>query len=226
MKNLFIISFLLILGISAYAQDGTQEAKQIATNESLYHGSDNEKARMYYRQAVGAQYQNEDLKKAISLYKKAIKEDPNFVEAYDNLGVCYRHAGDVDKAIESYKKSLEIQPNGPMAHSNLALIYNFQDKTDDAITEYKKVLEISPLDPEGFYGLTMVYLKIKDYDNAIIYATQAVKLYQESNSKLIGDGEYLLGQAYFFKGDKENASAWFDKAKSHGAQINPFFLSK
>ena len=39
---------------------------------------------------------------AISVFKKAINCDSNFVEAYNNLGVAYIHLGEHENAIKNY----------------------------------------------------------------------------------------------------------------------------
>ncbi len=49
-----------------------------------------------------------DLKDVIWFFKKAIELDPNYVNAYDNLGRIYYELGNFEKAEEYCKKALEI----------------------------------------------------------------------------------------------------------------------
>ena len=49
-------------------------------------------------------------KEAIEAYKEAIKINPNYAEAYFNLGVSYIMLKDGPSAYEQYKKLLELDP--------------------------------------------------------------------------------------------------------------------
>lgn len=208
----------VLFSIPAVAQDVAAPAKSIYMDDSMYEGSKIEEAVNAYNKGVREQGQQE-YKKAIKYYKEALELDPNYVFAWDNMGICYRRIGNAKEAIESYQKSIALFPRGTFAHINLGLLYAFQEKFDLAIAEYKKVVEINPSDPEGYYGLTMVYINAKQYENAIVSGKETVRLYEAGNNGLIGDGEMLLGQAYYFNGDTENAKIWFEKAKDHGVKV-------
>lgn len=56
---------------------------------------------------------------AIALFNRAISAEPNCVEAYCNLGVCYECMGEYDKSRANYEKSLKILPNYEAAVSGL-----------------------------------------------------------------------------------------------------------
>lgn len=44
---------------------------------------------------------NNNLKKAIDFFKKAVQIDPDFAFAWDNIGICYRKLGDYDEALNA-----------------------------------------------------------------------------------------------------------------------------
>src|SRR5690349_14081467 len=54
----------------------------------------------------------------------AIKENPNYAEAYNNLGVLYRDEGAIDQAIACYEKCLELATNSRNAAQNRLLAMN------------------------------------------------------------------------------------------------------
>ena len=87
--------------------------------------STNSKAIEYYNQAI-EESKKENYKNAISLYEKCVGADSTFVNAWDNLGICYRRLKDYDKSINAYKKSLEINPNGLMPLQNIAIVYRYK----------------------------------------------------------------------------------------------------
>ena len=50
---------------------------------------------------------------AIIAFQRTLELDPDFVEAYNNLGTLYALRGWNDEAKEQWKRSLEIDPNQP-----------------------------------------------------------------------------------------------------------------
>ncbi|MEM9025212.1 MAG: tetratricopeptide repeat protein, partial [Bacteroidota bacterium] len=84
---------------------GSVENTTTISEVGLYNGTESEAARKLYNQA--ADYaENRDFENAEKYYKKAIKNDPKYVEAYDNLALVYRRMGNMEQAIEYYKKSI------------------------------------------------------------------------------------------------------------------------
>ena len=67
--------------------------------------SDNKKALEYYSEGLKAVKAN-NWKLAAESFEKAVKEDPKFYYAWDNLGVNLRRLERYDEAIEAYQNSL------------------------------------------------------------------------------------------------------------------------
>ena len=76
----------------------------------------------YFREGLEAQRSGK-LDQALSAYMKSIHANPNYVQAYNNLGTAYAQKGDVSKAEELYNQAIAIDPYYPTALKNLALIY-------------------------------------------------------------------------------------------------------
>ena len=87
---------------------------------------------------------------AIKSYKKAIKINPDFAEAYYNMAIAQKVIGEFDEAIKSYKKALKIKPNYFEAHYNLGNILSEKGDKKAAIDSYEFALQIKP-------GSAMVY---------------------------------------------------------------------
>ena len=66
----------------------------------------------------------ENWQNALLAFKKTLKQDNKFIEAYNNLGVTYSHLGENDKAIENYKKAIELNKDYASAYNNLATQYD------------------------------------------------------------------------------------------------------
>jgi len=64
-----------------------------------------------------------NLEAALSYYQKAIELDPNYVIAYNDLGVVYDLMGMPDLAEQVYLKGLKMNPRYLNFYSNLAMLY-------------------------------------------------------------------------------------------------------
>ena len=189
----------------------------------LYAPTSSEEAREYYNKGV-ASFDNNDLVNAVTYYEKAISIDPNYVDAYDNLGLVFRHQGNLEKAEYYYKKSIKMFPNGYLAHQNLAIVYRQKKLYDKALEEYKILKEIDPNDPEGYYGAGNIYGTIGKYELALENAKKALKLYEESNHPYIKDVQYLLGLIHYNRNEKIKAKDFLMKAKANGIEIPKYLL--
>lgn len=60
---------------------------------------------------------------AIPYLNKALELDPNFVSAYENLGIAYATKGNFPKALELLQKALELDPENRHVMNNIAMLY-------------------------------------------------------------------------------------------------------
>jgi len=94
----------------------------IFTRLSFGEGLMKKQARNYLREGISAQ-KTGDLDLAISSYTKAISVDPDFAQAYNNLGTACAQKGDHFKAEKHYHRAVSIDPHYTTALKNLAIIY-------------------------------------------------------------------------------------------------------
>ena len=81
---------------------------------------------------------------AIKSYKKAIKINPDFAEAYYNMAIAQKVIGEFEEAIKNYKKALKIKPDYFEAHYNLGNILSEKGDKKAAINCYEYALQIKP----------------------------------------------------------------------------------
>jgi Trypsin-like peptidase domain/TPR repeat/Tetratricopeptide repeat len=79
----------------------------------------------------------EDYDKAASYFKKAVKIDPRYANAYFFIGYCNAQLERYPDALEAYKKAIQIQPDFVLAHFSLGLIYLDTRDRDHALAEYR-----------------------------------------------------------------------------------------
>ncbi|RKR12002.1 TPR repeat protein [Flavobacterium sp. 90] len=168
-------------------------ANNLVNNNSM---SSNQKALDLYNLAID-ETKKENYKGAIEYYKKAVKIDPKFAFAYDNMGICYRRLEQYDLALESYEKSLKIDPNGLMPLQNIAVVYSYKKEYQKAVTTYEKIAKIDPNNPEVFYGIGQLYaLHLNDTEKGLDNMCKAYKLYVEQKSPYRTDAEKLIQMIY------------------------------
>jgi Flp pilus assembly protein TadD len=71
-------------------------------------------------------------REAIYRWERAVQIDPNYAEAYNDLGVAYEHEGQLDKARKAYEKALELAPNNAQIRQNYELFKEINDRTSAA----------------------------------------------------------------------------------------------
>jgi tetratricopeptide (TPR) repeat protein len=113
---------------------------------------------------------------AVMLYREAIKFDPRCAEAYNNIGNINVSIGKYLDAVVAYKQALAINSNYVEIYNNLAGAYLLVGKPEDAITALKKAIEINPGYAMSYSNLAKIYFNLRQYDLAVRYYDEAVKL--------------------------------------------------
>ncbi len=108
-----------------------------------------------------------DYKEAIVFLKKAIELNPEFSEAYYNLGVSYERLGNHKDAIEMLKKTIDLSPGNPNAYYALGYAYYQKKKYKEAIDAFERTVSLQPNNAFAFKKLGSAYLKIGNKDEAL-----------------------------------------------------------
>ena len=127
----------------------------------------------------------ENWQNALLTFKKILKKNDKFIEAFNNLGVTYSHLGENDKAIENYKKALELNKDYASAYNNLATQYDDFGEYPIAIKNYTQALRCNPEHLNAQNNLIRIlnfYKTDQHEDNSIIKANNKI---QEVRSKIL-----------------------------------------
>ena len=122
---------------------------------------------------------------AISLYKQAIKINPNYANAHTNLGGLYKDLGQLEQALASTLKSLEIKPDNPTALLNLGSIYQDLGQLDQGLTSTLKSLEIKPDNPAALTNLGSIYKDLGNLEKALPPTLKSLKLHPNNPAALM-----------------------------------------
>ena len=83
-------------------------------------------------------------REAMEAFKQAIRIEPDYAEAYNNLGKTYVELGMYREAIEACKQAIRIKPGFAMAHYGLGLTYLLIDNRGLALEQYKILKSLDP----------------------------------------------------------------------------------
>ena len=213
MKTKSLIFTLLLNSIICLSQENR------VIENVLYKPTESEKARKYYNEAIDY-FEEKNFEKAVELYKLAIIEDPNYIDAYDNLGLSYRHLNLLDSAESYYLLSHSKYPKGTVAIGNLAVVQELKGNSEGAIAYYKQSIELEPENPEGYYGLSRMQLNVEKYGEAFKNGQLAEKYYKQINSPYIGDCYYLLCLICYNNKDKQLSQKYLALSKAAGIAVD------
>lgn len=81
---------------------------------------------------------------AIVHYEEALRLDPSFAPALNNLGGLYFEREQWDRAADCFVRSARVEPNQAEPHFNLGLVLERQGLRDRALLEYRQALRLAP----------------------------------------------------------------------------------
>jgi len=113
---------------------------------------------------------------AITYFEEAIQLNPNFSEAYNNLGNIKKRIGKIEEAISCFKKAIELKENNILAYFNLANIYRENRYFNELIETYKKILSFNPNDIKTLYNLGSTYLFLGEISKGKNFFEKIIKI--------------------------------------------------
>ena len=131
---------------------------------------------------------------AITSYKKAIAIEPNYVDAYYNLGFALREQGDLEEAIKNFNKVISLNPNYVDAYNNMAATLEKQGKLEEALKAYKKAVAIKPDYADAYYNMASTLEKQGKLEDAVMSYTKAISIKPDYADAYFNMASTLEGQ--------------------------------
>jgi tetratricopeptide (TPR) repeat protein len=97
-----------------------------------------------------------DERQVIAAFQEAIRQQLNYAEAHNNLGLVYTQAGDDEKAIASFREAARIRPDFADAHQNLGTVLITSDPVA-AVKELERAVALEPGSLKAQYNLALAY---------------------------------------------------------------------
>ena len=147
------------------------------------------------------------LEEAIGCFRQAIGANPQYAEAYSNLGNALRTQGRTAEAIATLEKAIALKPDYPEARHNFGLTLLQAGRLDEALDQLHKAVELRPDFAEAYDGLGLVLLYRRRHQEAISVLERAVQL-----KPTLGSAHNHLGNALAGAGRLQDAITSYRQA--------------
>lgn len=109
-------------------------------------------------------------------YRELLAEAPDFVDAWNNLGVLLQRAGRGEEALDCLDRVAALQPEVARGHLNRGAVLKALGRIDEAIAAYRRALELAP-DDDGAHGnLGNLLFDEKRYQEALPHYASASRI--------------------------------------------------
>ena len=111
---------------------------------------------------------------AIEILNVAVKIDPKFVPAYNQMGLILFEADKKDESVEAFKNAIAIDPENLNSRLGLGKTYSMITRNDLAVEQYLKAADLKKKDPEILFKIALEYWyhqnleKSKEYYNKVL----------------------------------------------------------
>jgi Flp pilus assembly protein TadD len=154
-----------------------------------------------------SKYSENEFAAAISDFEHALTLRPKYVEAENNIGLCWKELNDRDKARTAFQTAIDWQGDAPIDAQpflNLGILSVDANQFDESLLLLKRALSIAPKNPSIHEELGKVYLATNKLSQAQSELEQAVALAPDTSSL-----HYKLGQILRKQGETERAQQEF-----------------
>ncbi|MCK4641185.1 MAG: tetratricopeptide repeat protein [Candidatus Marinimicrobia bacterium] len=195
------------------------EKEQIVLQNEYKKNVDQLDAIDWYNKGYDADLKKE-YDKAKSFYLRAIELNPDFSDAYNNLGLVYDKQENYSDAIKCYNKAIEINPNYSYPYNNLGNVYSDQGNDYDAIKYYMKAIELNPNNSYLYNNLGLVYDNQENYADAIKCYNKAIEINPD-----FSNAYYNLGVVYGKQGNYDDEINSYKKAIELNPELSVAYLN-
>ena len=161
---------------------------------------------------------DQKMPQAVQVYDSLLRNFPNNVilpRVRLSLGNAYYSLEQWDNASKQYRFILDSEQRSPdlvpFAMSNLIMTYKEMELFDGALELTRKYIDRFPTDPDLIdkkIDMGVLYQKLGYYDQSIL---QLQSLIEGGNADLEAELRYYIGEAYYYKGEFQQAILEFLK---------------
>ena len=165
----------------------------------------------------GLEYLDFDLPRAFRCLRDAVKLDPGFALAWNNLGLVYLEIGDLEQAAKYFNKAIVQDETLDIAYGNAGLAHIEAGDYEAAWQHLDHAISLDPQEPIHYNSLGILCLELEYPHQAIQCFDLAIQLNPELPMPY-----HNRGRAYIQLGDYQQAQKDIDQAyRIDQAELQP-----
>lgn len=107
--------------------------------------------------------ENEEYPAAERAFNKVLEQDPNNINALENLAEIHaRHLGNTGKAFEYLQRGLQLDPDNGLLTEKMGIVYAMNQDFENAFTYFNRAMELRPDDPGVMRNMAVTYMQLGD----------------------------------------------------------------
>jgi Flp pilus assembly protein TadD len=156
----------------------------------------------YYKKAVELS-KAQDHKGAIAQLMLATKEYPNFMLAFNDMGIEYLRMNDLERADTAFRSALKIKPQAFQPLMNLGIVLFNENRYDEAEPFLRDAVKVKDGSAVGHYFLGRTLANLGRFDEAVKELAAAVTFGGDE----MKEAHRYLAIIYNAQGDKKRAAS-------------------
>ena len=169
-----------------------------------------------YSQGV-AQLSRDDYQRAVPFFERATDLDPNYAEAWYQVGFAYGVLGRHQDALKASKQAAKLRPEWPETYVNIGASSYALGQYKDAAEAYKTAIRLDDDNPDTQYAYGLTLNKLNKGDEEILAYKRALNIKPDHANALD-----KLGQAYLKKKRWADAAATFNQLQIYRPDAKTF----
>ena len=148
-----------------------------------------------------------DRKGAVEQFRLAVAEHPDFMLAYNEMGVQYTRLGELEKAADAFKAAAKIRPEAFDPQMNLGVVLYHRKLFDQAEPAIRAAVKLKEDSASAHYYLGMTLANLGRFDEAEKELLLGLKL----GGDQMNEGRRVLAIIYASRGERKKASDELEK---------------
>ncbi|MDI6827717.1 MAG: tetratricopeptide repeat protein, partial [Armatimonadota bacterium] len=113
---------------------------------------------------------------AMKHFRRALKDNPRYAEAYVNIGNILCDKGKIEEALREYQAALKVRPRFEPALNNIAGILEQRGQISEALQMYQEAVNADPNSATSHLNLGCALIRQRKLDEAIVELNEAVRI--------------------------------------------------
>jgi len=183
-----------------------QETSKDRSNSEVI--TDNQFYAEYFNNLAVNALRHKKIDEAITLLHTSLEFDANLDTSWSNLGVMYKHKGNLIQAEKNYRHALKLNAKNLSSLTNLYILLNENNRRDEVKKISKKIIRYSKKNPYYLAKTAESDLQTNHISQAQKHIKKAIKLQPKE-----ADFYHILARSYYLEGKKEKAIDAMEMAK-------------